>query len=157
MSYSDNFHFVSDVKTWRGNDALSVDIQMPEDKSWNQVGFAVSAWNRVDISSIFSTSALRFSIKASEVPKVQIMLVSYAGTVRRIQKVVNESNIISREDGMLEILVPLKSFHKHTDFDWSSFKEIRFKVIETSMFEMGSFGLVEFRGNPLKPNQWKGL
>ncbi len=156
-AYSDNFDFISDVKTWRGREALSVDIQMPEDKSWNQFGFAVSAWNRMDISSIYSTSALRFSIKASEMPKVQIMLVSYSGAVRRIQKVINESNILSRKDGMLEVLVPLKSFHKYDDFDWSSFKEIRFKVIETSMFEMGSFGLVEFRGNPLKPNQWKGL
>ena len=111
----------------------------------------------MDISSMYSTSALRFSIKASEVPKVQIMLVSYSGAVRRIQKVVNESNILSREDDMFDVLMPLKSFQKYGDFDWSSFKEIRLKVLETSTFEMGSFSLVEFRGNPLKPNQWKGL
>lgn len=156
-SYSENFHFVSDLKTWKGREAVSVDIQMPEDKSWNQVGFAISAWNRVDISSIYSTSALRFRIKASDVPKIQIMFVSYSGAKRRIIKAVNQSNILYHKDGIFDVLMPLKSFIDHGDFDWTSFKEIRVKVLETSAFEMGDFNLVEFRGNPLKPNQWKGL
>ena len=32
-------------------------------------------------------------------------------------------------------------------------KEIRFKVLETSKFEIGDFNLVEYSGNPQKPKK----
>lgn len=156
-SYSDNFQFISPSKTWEDREALLVDVRMPEDKAWNNFGFAISEWNRVDISKLYSTSALRFQIIAKELPKLQMMLVSYSGSKRRINTVLKQSNILSYEDGLYDLLVPLKSFAMHQQFDWTSFKELRIKVLGTHVFEIGDFTLIEFRGNPLKPNQWKGL
>ena len=36
-------------------------------------------------------------------------------------------------------------------------KEIRFRVLEGNQFEIGDFELIEFRGNPKKPTEWKGI
>ena len=41
--------------------------------------------------------------------------------------------------------------------NWNSLKELRFKLLESSKFEIGDFKIIEFRGNPQKPNKWKGL
>ena len=34
---------------------------------------------------------------------------------------------------------------------------LRFKIIDGSQFDMSDFRIIEFRGNPKKPNQWKGF
>ena len=33
-------------------------------------------------------------------------------------------------------------------------KELRFKILESSDFEIGDFKLIEFRGNPQNPKKW---
>ena len=52
-----------------------------------------------------------------------------------------------------EIFIPIKSVKNYDLINWSSMKELRFKVLETSIFEIGDFNLVEFRGNPKKPKK----
>ena len=54
-------------------------------------------------------------------------------------------------------MYPLKSLTGHSDFRWDELKEIRFKILKGSKFEIGDFQLIEFRGNPNKPNKWKGI
>ena len=56
-----------------------------------------------------------------------------------------------------EAYIPLKSFIEFHEFRWDELKEIRFKILEESRFEIGEFQLIEFRGNPQKPTQWKGI
>ena len=58
---------------------------------------------------------------------------------------------------MYEAYLPLKSIIGHTEFKWDDFKEIRLKTLNDTQFEIGDFKLIEFRGNPKKPNQWKGI
>ena len=41
------------------------------DNQWDMFGFSPYCWKRVDISSIFSTSAIKFKIKADKLPKIQ--------------------------------------------------------------------------------------
>ena len=43
------------------------------------------------------------------------------------------------------------------EFRWDELKEIRFKIIDVTQFEIGDFQIIEFRGNPKKPNKWKGI
>ena len=45
----------------------------------------------------------------------------------------------------------------YSEFRWDDLKEIRFKILEGTQFEIGDFELIEFRGNPKKPTEWKGI
>ena len=67
----------------------------------------------------------------------------------------NQSN--AKENGIYEAFLPLKSFADFQKFRWDELKEIRFKILEETHFEIGEFQLIEFRGNPKKPTQWKGI
>ena len=112
---------------------------------------------RVDISSIYSTSAIKFNLKAIEIPKLQAVLFAYTGKNRRLHKILNENHFIDKGNGMYEAYLPLKSLMGHSEFRWDALKEIRFKILKGSQFEIGDFQLIEFRGNPEKPNKWKGI
>ena len=124
------------------------------EKDWKEFGFGVYKWHRADISEIASSSAISFILDAKEMPKIQTTLVAYTGPKRRIQKTLNTSNYIQINDSSYQICIPLKSFAEFENFHWNTLKEIRFKIIEGSQFEMGDFKIIEFRGNPKKPNQW---
>ena len=133
------------------------DLNKSELKPWNVFGFSPHKWMRVDISSIYSTSALTFKLKAKELPTLQTFLFAYKGDKRRLQKTLNETNFINRGNGVFEAILPFKSLVGHSEFRWDELKEIRFKVIEGKQFEIGDFQIIEFRGNPKKPAKWKGI
>ena len=109
-----------------------------------------------NLSDIYSTSALNFYVKG-KVPKIQITLISYLGKKRRISKIINENNIRKVNEDLQIVTIPFKSFKDFDSVDWSNMKELRFKILETSKFEMGDFNIVEFRGNPNKPTNWVKL
>ena len=139
------------------NESVVVDFSESKDLKWNTFGFSPYQWMHVDISSIYRTSAIKFKIKANELPKLQVFLFTYTGKKRRLQKVLNDSNFINRGDGNYDAYLPLKSLAEHEKFRWESLKEIRFKVLSGNQFELGDFQLIEFRGNHKKPTQWKGI
>ena len=58
---------------------------------------------------------------------------------------------------MYHAILPIKSLTGYSNFSWNALKEIRFKILESDQFEIGEFQLIEFRGNPKKPNEWKGI
>ena len=74
-----------------------------------------------------------------------------------IQKILNNSNFINKGNGIYEAYLPLKSLIDFQKFRWDELKEIRFKILEEAHFEIGEFVFIEFRGNPKKPTQWKGI
>ena len=125
--------------------------------NWNIFGFSPYQWMHVDLSSIYSTSAIKFKLKANELPKLQAILFAYTGERRRLQKTLNESNFIVKKNGIYEAYLPLKSLMGYSEFRWNDLKEIRFRVLEGNQFEIGDFELIEFRGNPKKPTEWKGI
>jgi len=147
LKFGDSFKYESVV----------VDYSKLKDLKWNTFGFSPYKWMHVDISSIYRISAIKFKIKANELPKLKVFLFSYKGKKRRLQIVLNDSNFINRGDGSYDAYLPLKSLEEHEQFTWESFKEIRFKVLSGNQFEVGNFQLIEFRGNPKKPTQWKGI
>ena len=126
------------------------------DYKWNSFGFPFYKWEMANLSEIYSTSALNFYVKG-KVPKIQITLISYYGKKRRISKIINEDNIKYINDDFKMVIIPFKSFKDFDSVDWSNMKELRFKILETSKFEMGDFNIVEFRGNPDKPSNWLKL
>ena len=134
----------------------SITAQIAQE-DWTDFGFGVYQWLRMDLSSLASTSALSFIVSGKKIPKIQTTFVAYTGAKRRIQKTLNASNYIQIKDSSYQICVPLKSFSSFKDFHWETFKEIRFKIIDGSQFEMSDFKIIEFRGNPKKPNKWKGF
>tara|TARA_B100001093_G_scaffold281613_1_gene269045 strand:- start:1933 stop:3177 length:1245 start_codon:yes stop_codon:yes gene_type:complete len=174
-NYSDNFKFqtstsfVSDAKG-KKMDSLTV---LPEfevslslavnydknsdDNKWNNFGFPFNKWERADLSNIYSTSAIHFKVNGLSVPKMQLVLVSYKGKVKRLSKNIQTKNILKNSNNQHSIYLPIKSFKNFEDLDWSSLKELRFKILESSKCEIGDFKLVEFRGNPEKPIKWRGI
>ena len=134
-----------------------VDLDKSKEDSWNTFGFSPYQWMHVDLSSIYTTSAIAFKIKANELPKIQAFLFAYTGERRRLQKTLNERNFIDKGNGMYEAYLPLKSLIGYREFGWDALKEIRFKILDGTQFEIGDFQLIEFRGNPKKPTEWKGI
>ena len=153
--YSTNFKFAPSSSSGQ-SESLIANVDLSIKNSWNNFGFAFDQWNHVDISEIYSTSALNFKIKSSTLPKLQIMIVSYKGEKRRIQRLIDESNYKEVEKGVYEVLIPIKSFDDYQLLDWKSLKEIRVTVKESSQFEIGEFQILEFRGNPKNPQKWIG-
>ena len=153
--YSTNFKFAPSSSVGQ-SESLIANVDLSIKNSWNNFGFAFDQWNHVDISEIYSTSALNFKIKSSKLPKLQIMIVSYKGDKRRIQSLITESNYREVEKGVYEVLIPIKSFDDYQLLDWKSLKEIRVTVKESSQFEIGEFQILEFRGNPKNPQKWIG-
>ena len=169
-NYSDNFSFItsSSIKDSISdsdfenllpllNVSLSLSVNYDktnENKNWNSFGFPFYKWQHADISKIYSTSAFYFKVKAKKAPEIQIFMSSYNGKPRRISKIIEENNIYVLKDQIYEYYIPLKSFVNHEKIDWSSMKELRFKILESSDFEIGDFKLIEFRGNPQNPKKW---
>ena len=138
-------------------ESVVFDLDESKKDQWNTFGFSPYQWMHTDVSSIYTTSAINFKIKANELPKLQTILIAYKGERRRLQITLNENNFVHKENGIHEAVLPLKSLMGHNEFRWDSLKEIRFKVLEGSDFEIGDFQLIEFRGNPKKPNKWRGI
>ena len=171
-NYSSNFKFNLSTSNDEVNKLNSNNNTLPEldvslsllvnynlksnDYKWNSFGFPFYKWEMADLSDIFSSSALNFYVRGN-VPKIQITLISYTGKKRRISKMINEDNIRDINEGYQLVTIPFKSFKDFEYVDWSNMKEMRFKILETSKFEMGDFKIVEFRGNPNKPSKWLKL
>ena len=171
-NYSSNFKFNLNTSIDKKNQFNNYDKTLPEldvsisllvdydsksnDYKWNSFGFPFYKWEMANLSDIYSTSALNFYVKG-KVPKIQITLISYLGKKRRISKIINENNIRKVNEDLQIVTIPFKSFKDFDSVDWSNMKELRFKILETSKFEMGDFNIVEFRGNPNKPKNWVKL
>ena len=151
--YSSSLQFGTSFK----NESIVVDLPQSKESSWNIFGFSPYQWLRIDISNIYSTSALKFKLKATQIPKLQANFFAYTGEKRRLFKILNESHFIDKGDGIYEAYLPLKAIKGHGEFRWDELKEIRFKILGGGQFELGDFQLIEFRGNPKKPTQWKGI
>ena len=151
--YSSSFQFGSSFK----NESVVVKLDKSKKSPWNTFGFSPYQWMRVDVKSIYTTSALTFKLKANEVPKIQAILFAYSGKKRRLEKNINKSYYVDKGNGIYQAYLPLKSLLGHSEFSWDALKEIRFEILEGNEFEIGDFQLIEFRGNPKKPTQWKGI
>jgi len=151
--YSSSLQFGSSFD----NESVVVDLDKSKEVPWNTFGFSPYHWMRVDLSSIYTTSAITFKLKTTELPKLQAVLFAYTGKKRRLQKILNESHFIDRGNGVYDAYLPLKSLMGYSEFRWDAIKEIRFKILEGTQFEIGDFQLIEFRGNPKKPTEWKGI
>ena len=151
--YSNNIQFGNFFK----NESVVVNMFESKEPNWNTFGFSPYQWKHIDISSIYSTSALTFKIKSYEIPELEVFLFAYSGKKRMVQIKIEQKHIIDKKNGVYEAYLPLKSINGHTQFKWDDLKEIRFKTLNDTKFEIGDFKLIEFRGNPKKPNQWKGI
>ena len=151
--YSSSLQFGGSFK----NESVVVDLDESKEVPWNTFGFSPYKWMRVDLSSIYTTSALTFKIQSTQIPVIQVVFFAYTGKKRRLQKTLNESHFIDKKNGIYQTYLPLKSLMGYSEFRWDELKEIRFRVMEGNQFEIGDFELIEFRGNPKKPTEWKGI
>ena len=165
--YSNNFTFISNTEFTSElalkkqkviklpsvlSEALNVTFNANKNQIWNNFGFAIYKWKHVDLATIYSSSAIQFKIKANKIPKLKTTILSYSGKTRAIHTVVTEKNYSKIQEGYYKVCIPLKSFSNFKQLNWSDLKEIRFKLLENSNFKIGDFKIIEFRGNPQKPN-----
>ena len=151
--YSSNIQFGSSFK----NESVIIDIDISKKTPWNTFGFSPYQWMRTDLSSIYTTSAITFKVKADELPKIQAMLLPIPVKKESYKKSLDENHFIERENAVFEAYLPLKSLVGYENFRWDVLKEIRFKIMSDDPFEIGDFRLIEFRGNPKKPTKWRGI
>ena len=71
--------------------------------------------------------------------------------------ILDENHFIDNGSGIYEAYLPFKSLTGHDEFRWDDLKEIRFKIMDGTQFEIGDFQIIEFRGNPKKPTKWKRI
>ena len=173
--YSDNLKFTTNSSFQKQSEQLLTDSLniLPEfqislslavnyDKNavgnkWNNFGFPLNKWEFADLSAIYTSSAIHFKIRGSVVPKMQINLGSYAGKLKRINKIIDSSNIVKIGDDLHSVYIPIKSFKNYDLLDWTKIKDIKFKFLESTNIEIGDFKIIEFRGNPNSPNKWRGI
>ena len=65
---------------------MIIELDKSKKVPWNTFGFSPFQWMRVDISSIYTTSALTFKLKSTELPKLQTILFSYEGKKEKVRK-----------------------------------------------------------------------
>lgn len=155
-SASDHFLFVAAPSGWAGSEAVAADVQLEGEKPWDSFGFGPHQWRLVDVEEHHSTAAVQFRLRAESPPKLRMTLLAYRGAKRRIQTMLDEDNVKQVAPGEWAVRVPIKSIAGHEQMDWTSWKEVRFQVLENAQFTVGDFELAEFRGNPDKPFKWKG-
>ena len=102
--YSSSLQFGTSFK----NESIFVDLDESQDLRWNTFGFSPYKWMRVDLSDIYSTSALKFKIKSTQIPDIQVVLFTYLGKKRRLQKTLNQSNFIDKQNGIYEAYLPFQ-------------------------------------------------
>ena len=73
--YSNNIQFGNFFK----NESVVVNMFESKEPNWNTFGFSPYQWKHIDISSIYSTSALTFKIKSYEIPELEVFLFAYSG------------------------------------------------------------------------------
>ena len=133
-----------------GQDVGQAHVLLPDtlrtDRSARPYRVIVSMWWRIT-----------FKIKTSEIPKLRTSFIAYTGQRRRLQIVLDESHFVKRNINNYEAYIPLKSLVGHTEFRWDELKEVRFIILNDVPFEIGDFKIIEFRGNPKKPTEWKGI
>lgn len=175
QNYSDNFKFIThssfrpaakiisnDSITHLPELELSLSLSVNYNKSeldykWNNFGFPLNKWEYADFSNSYSAAAIKFSLRANELPKIRVSIVSFSGKTRRIHKILDESNIKLISNNYYEVYLPLKAFNNYELLNWATLKEVRFKVLENAQFDIGEFSIIEFRGNPKKPTKWIGI
>lgn len=144
----------SEVLELSRSQAVHVHIPTAELEAWNDCGFGIDGWNRVDMSSVFTTTALVFEIHGAYVPKMKVSLLGFTGPRRRVEQFVGDQHIRSLSADSYEVWMPMKSFGNYDELNTEALKEFRFTINDTLSFDMGNFRLVEFRGNPEKPIKW---
>ena len=155
-NYSSNLIFTNSTNFAKSNLSLALSVNydsQKKDKKWNSFGFPINKWELADLSEIYLKSALSFKIVSENVPKIKINFISYNGKPRNISKIISEKNIFQINEKTYEILIPISSIKNYDLINWSTMKELRFKVLETSKFEIGDFNLVEYSENPQKPKK----
>ena len=149
-----NYHSSSEEHTGVQSTSIRAAVDMQANLGWTTFGFPFDEWKRVDVSSVFSSSAIRFRVKADSFPKIQMILHSYSGQRRKVQKLVPETFAQEIHDGLYEVWVPIRSFTNYDLLNSTTLKEVRINVLENAKFVIGDFELVEFRGNPNNPVRW---
>jgi hypothetical protein len=162
-AYSEAFRFIPgglspiESKASTFQEAVQVDYLKVKGNVWNDFGFAFHQWDRVNLSEMYRTMALHFVIKSTVIPKLRVSLVSYTGPQRSIQTMLRPEHVRPLDGGYSEVYIPIKGFKNYEKVNWSAMQEVRLKVLQNAQFEIGNFELIEFRGNPEKPTQWKGI
>ena len=96
--YSSSLQFGSSFK----NESVIIELDKSKKVPWNTFGFSPFQWMRVDISSIYTTSALTFKLKSTELPKLQTIFFAYTGKNRKLEKILNESYYVDKGNGIFQ-------------------------------------------------------
>ena len=123
------------------------------DREWNGFGVALNDWEVLDMSQVFSASALTFQLHGQWAP-MTFGIYSAKGSPRSIQSVLGQEHCVQTADALWSCAMPIKNFNRHDELDWSAARELRVTMMNDIQTKMVEFRWEEYRGNPLKVQKW---
>ena len=114
---------------------------------------ALNDWEVLDMSQVFSASALTFQLHGQWAP-MTFGIYSAKGSPRSIQSVLGQEHCVQTADALWSCAMPIKNFNRHDELDWSAARELRVTMMNDIQTKMVEFQWEEYRGNPLKVQEW---
>ena len=122
-------------------------------RGWNSCGVALNQWEALDMSDVYSASALTFRLHGQFSP-INFSIWSATGAPRQIRQRLSLENCLQFEEGIWSCAVPIKQFDQHEQFNWSATREVRLTVTEDVDAAIHEFQWSEYRGNVNKVHRW---
>ena len=135
-------------------EGTKVKVALTPGDTWNDFGCAIHGWERLDVSDLMSTTALKFKVQGKELPDMRVSCVVASGKPRISALRVDSMHVLPCPTGGWEVLLPLKSFDQNAALDWTAFREIRIKMLGAPEVSIDNMELVEFRGSLRHPRKW---
>lgn len=132
--------------------ALHYDKTGPQ-RDWNSCGVALNQWEALDMSEVYSSSALTFQLHGQFSP-LNFSIWSATGAPRQIRQRLSLDHCLQLEEDIWSCAIPIKQFDQHEQFNWSATREVRLTVTEDVDAKMHELQWSEYRGNPNKVLRW---
>lgn len=123
------------------------------DKAWNAFGVALNDWETLDMSGLYSASALTFELQGQWAPMTVAIWSAY-GAPRRIQQQLTEDHCLQTSEGVWRCALPIKGFEQFELFKWKAAREVRVTLTDDIQTQLSKFEWKEYRGHPGKPMRW---
>ena len=122
-------------------------------KEWNAFGVALNGWEMLDMSEVYSHSALTFRLEGGWVP-LGMSIWSGKGKPRRIQSILTPQHCLQLDEGIWSCALPIKSMPWHDEFDWTGTREVRVTLPDDTDVSLHNLAWEVYRGHPGKVERW---
>ena len=81
-----------------------MNVSLTPGDTWNDFGCAIHGWERLDVSDLMSTTALKFKVQGKELPDMRVSCVVASGKPRISALRVDSMHVLPCPPGGWEVL-----------------------------------------------------